>query len=228
MKILNWTLRTTLLFVIVSFDAFAQGDSGRPLPQFLFPGFTKGVVRMKSGTTFSSSLNYNTVDEIMVTELNGTYRYATRPAEIDTILLVYKKFVPVGQAFYEVIVDGPVTFLLQNKSNLTPKGSDIGYGSKSRGVAPTSYTRYELTNVCYQYNDVVHMDLPSNVEVTSASVCWIKTGNMMEKFNTENQFLKIFPERKDQLKEFIRKEKLNLKDSEDLFKLGNFCNEIMN
>lgn len=228
MKILNWTLRTTLLFALVAFDAFAQGDSGRPLPQFMFPGFTKAVVRMKSGATFTASLNYNTVDEIMVTELNGTYRYATRAAEIDTIHLVYKKFIPVGQAFYEVIIDGPVTFLLQNKSNYTPKGSDIGYGSRSRSVAPTSYTRYELTNVSYQYNDVVKIDLPPNVEVTPASVCWVKTGDIMEKFNTENQFLKIFPERKTQLKEFIKKEKLNLRVSEDLFKLGNFCNEIMN
>lgn len=84
MKYLSCTFRPgtfVVLLAFISLTVLCQDDSGRPLPQFLFPGFTKGVVRMKRGETFSSSLNYNMVDEIMVTELNGSYRYATRIKE---------------------------------------------------------------------------------------------------------------------------------------------------
>lgn len=230
MKTLNLILKAgtiALLFVIISVDAMAQNNSERSLPQFLFPGFIKGVSRMKDGTTFSSSLNYNMVDEIMVTELNGEYRYATRSHDIDTIYMEYKKFVPVGNAFYEVLISGPITFFLQNKSVYTPIGSDVGYGSMSKSLGPTKLKRYEITSVVYQYQEVVFIDLPPNVEVKPASVYWVRKNYKMEKFANEKQFLKIFPENHAELKSFIKREKLNLKNTEDVIRLGKYCNEIM-
>lgn len=216
-----------LLLAIISFEVRGQDDQGRPLPQFLFPGFTKGVVIMKGGVSFSSFLNYNMVDEKMVTELNGAYRYATSLQDIDTIFLEYRKFVPVEKAFYEVLVSGPITFFLQNKSQYTPIGSTVGYGVKSQSIGPTKYRRYELGSIDYQYYDVVYIDLPPNIEVTPASVYWVRKNDKMEKFTTERQLLKIFPEKETQLKEFIKKEKLNIKIREDLIKLGNYCNELI-
>jgi hypothetical protein len=211
----------------MSFEMLAQNDPGRTLPQFLFPGFTKGVVIMKGGDSFSAFLNYNMVDEKMVTQLNGAYRYATSLQNIDTIFLEYRKFVPVEKAFYEVLVSGPATFFLQNKSQYTPNGSTVGYGVNSKSVGPTKSKRYELGSVVYQYNDVVYIDLPPNVTVTPASVNWVRKNNKMEKFTTEKQLLKIFPEKETQLKKYIKKENLNLKVREDLIKLGNYCNELM-
>jgi hypothetical protein len=215
-----------LLFVITSFDALAQDNSEQPLPQFLFPSFVKGVTRMKGGTSFSSLLNYDMVDQIMVTELNGVYRYATKMEDIDTIYVEYKKFVPVGKVFYEVLVNGPVPFFLQNKSLYTPKGSNVGYGSKSQSVGPTDYKRYELTSVVYQYNSVVKIDLPPNVEVTPASIFWVRKNDKFEKFGNEKQFLKIFPDKAAVLRGYIKKERLNLKHPEDVVKLGIYCNEL--
>jgi hypothetical protein len=230
MKLLKYSLKFvtfTLLFAFISFDILAQDNKGNPIPQFLFPGFTKGVVIMKSGSSFSSFLNYNMVDEIMVTELNGIYRYSTRPQEIDTIFLEYRKFVPVEKAFFEVLATGPATFFLQNKSYLTPVGSSVGYGMKSKSVAPTDFRRVELTSVVYQYNDVVNIDLPPNVEVTPASVYWVRMKDKMEKFTTEKQLLKIFPEKKNLIKEFVKKEKLNFRVRDNIIKLGKYCNELM-
>ena len=83
----------------MSSDVSAQDNTDRPLTKFLFPSFTEGYVVMKEGKKFSALLNYNMVDQIMVTELNGTYRYATRMEEIDTIYLEYRKFVPVDKVF---------------------------------------------------------------------------------------------------------------------------------
>jgi len=211
----------------MSVNALAQNEQTRTLPQFLFPGFTKGVVIMKSGVSFSSSLNYNMVDEIMVTELNGAYRYATRPQDIDTIFLENRKFVPFEKIFYEVLLSGPAPFFLQNKSLYTPIGSPVGYGMKSQSVGNTKFSRYEMGSVVYQYNDVVYIDLPPNVTVTPASVNWVRKNNTMEKFANERQLLKIFPEKEIQLKEFFKREKPDMKDREDLIKLGKYCNELM-
>jgi hypothetical protein len=229
MKLTDNVLRTgsfVLFFTFIFFEVHGQKDQGRPLPHFLFPGFTKGVVIMKGGDSFSASLNYNMVDEKMVTELNGAYRYATRLQDIDTIFLEYRKFVPVEKAFYEVLVSGPAIFFLQNKSLYTPNGSPVGYGSKSQSVGPTKYRRYEMGSVVYQYNDVVYIDLPPNVTVTPASVSWVRKNNKMEKLTNEKQLLKIFPDKINELKDYFKKNKPDLKERDDLIKLGNYCNEL--
>ncbi|MDO9340859.1 MAG: hypothetical protein Q7T72_10105 [Bacteroidales bacterium] len=230
MKSLNFAFKSSLfalLLVFLSFDVTAQDNTDRPLPQFMFPTFTEGYIVMKEGENFSALLNYNMVDQIMVTELNGVYRYATKMQDIDTIYLEYKKFVPVDKVFYEVLVKGLAAFFLQNKSLYTPKGSNVGYGMKSQSVGPTDFKRYELVNVCYQYNEVVHIELPPNVDVTPAFVYWVRISDEMKKFTNERQFFKIFPEKESELKEYIKKEKINLKVREDIIKLGTYCNELL-
>ncbi|HLN54468.1 MAG TPA: hypothetical protein VK207_00675 [Bacteroidales bacterium] len=207
--------------------ASGQTDPGNPLPHFVFPGFTKGVTKMKDGKVFSSNLNYNTVDEIMVTELDGKYRYAKDLESIDTILIEYKKFVPVGKVFYEVLANGPVSLFLQNKSTLTPKGSNVGYGSRSQSVGATDYKRFEMQqwNVNNQW-DVVNIDLPPNMDVTPASVYWVRNDDKFEKFINLNQFYKIFPEKQAELKQFVKNEKISMKSREDLIRLVNYSNTL--
>ena len=74
---------------------------------------------------------------------------------------------------------------------------------------------------------VVTIDLPNNVIITKASVNWVRRNGTMQRYNSVKQLLKIFPEKKNQISEFIRSEKLNLKDHEDLIKLGTFCNKAI-
>jgi len=203
------------------FDAPAQDNSARPLPQFIFPGFERGIIKMKDGTRVSAILNYNMVDELMVTYLNEAYRSSKNTKEIDTIYLQNRVFVPVENFFYEVLSGGPVTFFLQNKSNYTPNGADIGYGMKSQSVGSTSFQRFEIGT------DVVTIDLPPNVTVTPAFVNWVRTDDKMAKFTSERQLLKIFPGKESEIKAYIKKEKINLKVREDLIRLANYCNELL-
>jgi hypothetical protein len=230
MKNLSSSLKTslfTLFIFILSFDLAGQDNKGNPLPHFLFPSFKEGIVIMKEGKDFNALLNYNMVEEKMVTEVNGVYRYSKNPQLIDSIYLENRIFVPIGDIFYEILSSGLVTFYLQNRSNLTPKGSDVGYGTKSRSVEPTQHRRFELTQVIYQYNDVAYIDLPPNVEITPASVFWVNKDGNMEKFTTEKQFLKVFPEYETELKEFIKKENIKFKSRDDMIRLGNYCNELI-
>lgn len=217
-----------LLIIIGSLCLEAMAQTDNPLPHFMFPGFTKGVTRMKDGKTITSDLNYNMVDEILVTELNGTYRYAKDNSNIDTVYLSNKKLVPYGKIFYEVLVSGPVSLFLQNKSYFAPKGSNVGYGAKSQSVGATEFERMELNpgNNSNQWN-VVNIDLPENMEVRPASVYWIRKNGAYEKFANEKQFLKIFPDQQEKLKTFIKQDKINFKKHEDLIRLVKYCNSII-
>ena len=217
----------TLFIVLLFFDLSGQDNKGNPLPHFLFPSFKEGRAIMKEGKNFSTLLNYNMVDEKMITELNGTYRYAKNPKLIDTIHLENRVFVPVENAFYEILSSGPVTFFLQNRSNLTSVGTEVGYGAKSRSVGPTQHKRFELIPVSELGGEVVKIDLPPDVEITPSSEFWVRINHIFKKFTTEKQFLKIFPEYNPELKEYIKKENIRIKSREDVIRLGNYCNEII-
>ena len=103
----------------------------------------------------------------------------------------------------------------------------MGYGAKNRSVGPTKTQRFELTPVTQQYGEVVKIDLPQDVDLSPASVYWVSQGDHLEKFTSEKQFLKIFPDYKEQLKQFFKDENINVRKREDVIKLGNFCNTIM-
>jgi len=215
-----------LLICLISPKVKAQDNMGNPIPQFLFPSFRPGVILFKDGQHVKMLLNYNTVDQMMVTELDGIYRYSKNPDLIDTIYIENRIFVPIGRIFYELLAKGPVPFFIQNRSNYTPKGSDIGYGMKSQSVGPTKFQRFEVTNGMSLYNEVVHIDLPPDVKVTPASVFWVSKNGEMEDFQNSRQLTNIFSEKGSLIKQYIKKQKINLKKREDVIKLGQYCNKL--
>jgi hypothetical protein len=223
------TTKTTiylLLLFLITPGIKAQDNMGNPIPQFLFPSFRPGVIVFKDGQRVKMLLDYNMVDQMLVTEVEGIYRYSKNPDLIDTVYIDNRVFVPIGRIFYELLAGGPVPFYLQNRSNYTPKGADIGYGAKSQSVGPTQYKRFEITNAMSLYNEVVHIDLPADVTVTPASTYWVSKDGQMDDFNNSRQFLKIFPDKESALKNFIKKERISFKKREDIIKLGEYCNKL--
>lgn len=208
-----------ILLIGTVLNVNAQGNSDRPLPQFLFPVFADGVIIMKDASKSEARLNYNMVEEAMISEKDGVYWRSQNPALIDTIYLQNRKFVPVDNAFYEILAIGEATFFLENKSNYVSVGEDIGYGAKSHSIDHTELTRFET------WSSVATVELPKNVTISKVSVNWVRRNGSMQRFNSEKQLLKMFSEKKIRISDYIDKQKINLKVREDLIKLGNFCNE---
>ncbi len=224
LNFVRWQLVLIFIFPAV---ISGQDNKGNPLPHFLFPSFREGEVLMKDGQRFPAMLNYNMVEEKMITELNGEYRYSKNPSLIDKITIGDRIFIPVGDVFYEVLSSGEITIFLQNKINLNLLGTDVGYGVRSRSVPPTHFRRFELSNVIFEYGEVAYTKLPPNVELLPASVFWVGMGNTILKFSNEPQLLKIFPEYKRSLRNFIRNNSLNARLREDVVKIGNYLNNSL-
>jgi hypothetical protein len=199
----------------------AQDGSANSLPQFLFPSFTKGIVKMKDKREMTAILDYNTVDEEMIFNQQGVYMKLDNPQEIDTVYLQNRKFIPFDDAFYEVVANGPCPFYIQHKSRYTPVGTTTAYGIKSQTLGTTSVRTMQSGN------QVRQIDVPEDVTVTPANVFWIKINDEMNKFNSEKQLLKLFPENEQKIKEFVKNNKINVKSEENLKVLGNFCNSLL-
>jgi hypothetical protein len=211
----------TIALFVFSPELSGQSRTSKPFPQLLFPEFSNGIIKMKSGKTTTANLNYNTVEEEMLVEQNGGFFLINNLNDVDTITLQNRKFVHIGTAFYEVIVKGHVSLYIQYKSHYAPVGSKSAYGLTSQTTGPTAVSTVRGGN------QVRSLDMPENTTVESDIIYWAKIGDVMNKFTSERQFIKIFPGNEDKIKAYIKSSKLDLKSPEGLLMIGKFCNELL-
>jgi hypothetical protein len=207
-----------MCFIMI--EMYGQSDKAKSLPQFLFPQFSKGILKMKDGRALTATLNYNMLDENMVFEQNGVYMIIDKPGDIDTVSLNNSRFVYFDKVFYDVVCKGNVAIFIEHKCRLSPAGSATAYGMTSKTLGPTAVWSMQSGN---QFRN---LDLPSDVAVSDATVYWVKTDGKMTKFQNEKQFTKIFPGSEEMIKDFIKKSGINIKTADGLAKLGAFCNGL--
>ena len=214
-------IRTIIIIALLNLvlPLSAQIDSVENLPQYLYPNFAKSVVKLKTGESFSALLNYNTVTEKMIFYQNGSLMTLTKPETIDTVFLQNSKFVFYENVFYEVLPGTPVSLFIQHRSDLVSPGKPAAYGTPSETAGSTSISKL--------YNDKAYnLKLPESYKVTPAPAYWIRKNNLMQKFSSERQFIKLFPSKAEDIKKYIDKEKISIKNQNDLIKLVTFCNEL--
>jgi hypothetical protein len=214
--------RTILAIVLLNLvvPLIAQTDSIENLPQYLYHSFTKSSLKLKTGESYTGILNYNTITEKMIFYQNGTLKTLNKPETVDTIFLQNTKFVFYENVFYEVLLNAPVSLFIQHKSNLISPGKPAAYGVSSETASSTSISQL--------YSDKAYnLKLPDSYKVTPAPVYWIRINNVMQKFSSERQFVKLFQTKADDIKEYIDKANINIKKQIDIIKLVTFCNELI-
>jgi hypothetical protein len=210
-----------LLTILFPGKSISQQSGTQSLQQFLLPKFTEGSVKIRNGGSQPLVLNYNMVDEEMIFSQRGTYMALTKPEDIDTVYIGTRKFVPFGNAFYEVVVTDKMPFFIQHKSKYTSKGTATAYGMTSQTNQRTNLTSVKSAG------QIRNLEMPDDVTVVPEIVYWVKVNSEMKKFTTERQLTKLFPENEEDLKKFIKSSSIDLHNREDLIKLGKYCNEIM-
>ena len=218
MKPQHFTLAAALAMTLILLgNSAVSGQENREnkLPHFLFPSFREGLVVMKADKPFTTMLNYNLLEQRMVTELNGTYRYSKDPALIDSVLIGDRVLIPVDDKFFEVISHGSFTFLVQHRATL------IQEGVKSQSTGPTRHNRFEMNGY---WGNVAYLDIPAGGEVKIAPVFWVRQGTSLEKFSNAKQLMKILPGYKPVIQKYIDQEKVNFKSPEDVTRLGKYLN----
>ena len=141
MNIKFFLLRIILLITFFSVGMKMQvlADDENNRLQYLFPAFTMGKVKMKTGESYQVMMDYNTVTEEMIFEQKGTRMVLSNPEAIDTVYLQHITFVTDGKIFYEALVSAPISLFVQHKSRVDFAGTPVGYGTSqiaaSNGVA---------------------------------------------------------------------------------------------
>jgi hypothetical protein len=137
----------------------------------------------------------------------------TNPDAADTVMLNGCKFIPVGKAFYEVLVKQPIALFIQHKGNLLMAGKPVGYGGTSQVSSSNYISSLELSGL------QTNLALPKDYIVNPAPVYWIRAGDKWSDFTTEKQFLALFPDKAALLKSFIKENRIKIDKPENVVRL---------
>ena len=204
-----------VIFLSLSLQLKSQTNPDGSAPQFLFKEFTRGVVRMKNGASQEALLNYNTVSGKMVYEKDGKLLDMVNLVTVDTIFLQKSKFVPVGKVFYEVLLNAPISLFIEHKGELMPAGTPAGYGGTSQLASTSRLSSIELSSGYY------NLKLPDDYLVKTEIIYWIRKDDNMYSFINERQFLKLFPDKEGELKQFIKKNRIKFDKPSNMVNLLN-------
>lgn len=210
------------ILACIAIPVIAQEDSAVNLPNFLFPRFTKSVIKLKSGQVSSAVLNYNIIDQEMVFRQNEGYMVLSNPQLVDTVYIANRTFIPFKIGFYELIMSGAVTLFIQYKSDLESVGTPTGYGATSQTTHATPQRQM------YGPFGTVDLNIPDGYKIVDKTEYWVRKNDVMEKFSSKRQFLKIFKEKEKELSKFIDENDIKFKNINDIVKLFNYCNELYN
>jgi hypothetical protein len=200
----------------------AQGNSDDKLPQFLFSSFSKGLLVMKDGRKMYATLNYSMVDQEMVFEQTGQYLVVDKPEEIDTVVLQNRKFVYFNNTFLEVVSSGKdISIFIQQSAKYTPAAKNTAYGMTTHDTRPET-----VSVVRGAGNQFRNLDVPEDMVVTKNPVYLARINGEMNKFQNQNQFVKLFPGSETLIKDYIKKAKIDIKTPEGLASLGAFVNSL--
>lgn len=208
----------TMFTVCITGSLLAQvQQQGAALYHYVFPSFIEGTVKQKSGEVNKALLNYNSLTEEMIFEQSGRQMALDKTENIDTVYIENKKFIPVNNVFYEMVTNTPVALFIQHKSTVIPPGGNTGFGT-SQTSAITSITDLKRAGTAYR------LALPGDYKLTSKTVYWLKNNNNYITIKNAKDVQDLFPDRSGAIKDFVKANKINFKNSDDVIKLIMFCN----
>jgi hypothetical protein len=217
----HFRLSLTLLFLTGFISGLkAQTETITHPEQFLLPEFTKGKILMKGGSGYDIILNYNLVFEKVVIIQEKKISDLSNPGSVDTIYLLNRKFIPAGPVFYEVLAKDPFVLFLQHRSKVSLPPRMDSYGKIPETGASDAK---KILLIGDKSNITSDQELIFNKD----DVYWVQVDNSMQSFRDASEFYKIFPDRKSELKQFIRQNKIKFENPDDIQKLMIYCNGLL-
>ncbi|MEO6229239.1 MAG: hypothetical protein ABJB11_19960 [Ferruginibacter sp.] len=183
------------------------------ISHYVFDSFMKGKVLVKSGAVSDQLLNYNSVTGEMIFDNGGQLLAIGNPADVDTVYIDGRKFVPVNNKFYEMLTTSSTPLMLEFTCTVEDPSVSIGYGNSTPG---TNYgTVRNLNGNARSYE----LKLPSDFKITPVYTYWIFKSGKFQKANSSQQLGKIFSDKKDFIKAFVKENNTSFSKREDIIKL---------
>lgn len=193
-----------------SLSAGAQSNTKLvKLEHYVMDSFASGKVKLKSGQTTNQLLNYNLITKEMIFEQGGQYLAIAHPEDVDTVFINQRKFVPVNKAFYEWLGGSVYPLFAEYTCTIKEPGVQTGFGTST---TTASVSMKALIREGGAYG----LKLPDEFEVIPAQSLYIRKDGKFFKLKNEQQLIKLFPDKKEVMRDWIKNNKTNFSRNEDV------------
>jgi len=182
------------------------------LIHYVLDSFATGKVMVRSGQIHNQVLNYNIVTEEMIFRENNKFLAIAYPEDVDTILIHERKFIPVNNVFYELISNNKYPLFVKFTSTVKEPGTQTGFGATNTTAATS------LKSLIREGGAYV-LKLPDDFQIIPVRTFFVRKNMHYYPFNNEQQFTRLFPEKKQFIREWIKDLKTNFSKQEDLILL---------
>ncbi|RPH34123.1 MAG: hypothetical protein EHM93_01840 [Bacteroidales bacterium] len=190
--------------------------------QFLDSVFYNGKVLFKNGKSSNALMNYNLID-------NGISFVQDKKIVIltgleDILFVTYNKriFIPYQDTFLEQIEDfgNNVLLLLKRKTILKTNSVSGAYGMNSQSSNIGKFSYLSGNGIEQNYTD---LNKNVTIDVTLETDYFIKIDDKIKPLNRIKVLMKLFPNKKNSLLDFISTNNIKITESYDLKKMIRFC-----
>jgi len=173
---------------------------------------------MTTGVKNEALLNYNSLTEEMVFDNKGRKLAITKKEMelIDTVFIRDRKFFVLNNEFTELVYHSTWDLYAGHKCRINDPGKPVGYGGTSQTSAVTSYSSYRADGRVYE------LKLPDSYEVKPYIVYWLMKDGKLTKFISIRQLMKLFKEKKDLAKAYIKKYNVKYDDQKSIVQFINY------
>ncbi|WP_020528722.1 hypothetical protein [Flexithrix dorotheae] len=189
---------------------------------YVFPEFTQGTVLMKNGKINKAKVNYNSITEEMLFQDRGNVMAIGRDEmkQIDTIFISERKFIPLNQKFVELVIQSDIELFAEYKCKVIPPGKDVGLGGTTETTAVKNVSAINSSGRLYDLN------LPDDYDVKPYTFYWLKNEGKLKKFTNLKQLMKLYPEKKELFKAYVKQNDLEYNEQENIVELINYMESI--
>jgi len=207
-----------LIFVFVANLCFGQSKTVE-INHYVFPEFIKGSVLMKSGVKNEAMLNYNSLTEEMVFIKEGKNLAITKLEDIDTVYVGQTKFFLLKNKFVEIVYHNQYDLYAGHKASIVDPGKPAGYGGTSQTSSVTTYSSFLSNGQAY------NLQLPEGIEINPSTEYWLKKDGKPELFLNLRQLSKLFDDKSDSFKKYVKENKVKIENKESLIGLIKFLEQ---
>jgi hypothetical protein len=185
---------------------------------YLFPSFTDATVKLKTGGSLSSKMNFNLlICEMQFISPGNDTLVISNPENVDSILFSNNAFF-FNKGYYEILSSANAVKLAVLRK-VSYEAIKIG----ALGLPDHSGTGIQSDTSVVTYTGERKLVMNEDVEITSETAYFLITDS--EAFNKASKaaFIKAFPEKEELIRDYLKQNKIDFNKEADLEKLFKFC-----
>lgn len=204
-----------ILFFWVALTVSAQNE-----PLFIFEQFVNAKIHFKNRSVTVAPMNYDAVNDKMFYKDKGNLMELTNAAIIDSIVWAGKRsFIPHTGGFMEQVKMGNGTVFIHWHIKNVNVGSRGALGmvtqAKVESISVRAMGVFSATDATSQSADVYQQK--------NANEYYLPIEGKLKKITTKKHVLKLYPQHKAAIEEFMDKNKIQMTEPHSVLELLNFC-----